>query len=114
MKIASFSGKLIELTLSLNIFLVACLFIAWASKREDQYGLQRLPPLVDHIVDINQIIGHVHIITPFDYNYQNALGFAFLMLIRATVIFIPWEYKISIRKEKQTEFCYFCRQAMPS
>lgn len=26
MKIASFSGKLIELTLSLNIFLVACLF----------------------------------------------------------------------------------------
>ena len=38
--------------------------------------------------------------TPFDYKYQNPIGFAFLLLIRAIVIFTPVGIQNLNRKRK--------------
>ena len=39
--------------------------------------------------------------TPFDYKYQNPLGFACLVLIRVTVTFIPLGIHILKKKRKK-------------
>ena len=40
----------------------------------------------------------------FDYKYQNPSGFAYLMLIRANVVFTPLGIQNSNKKRKTNEF----------